>query len=317
MASLQSIEKRIKSIKSVRKITSAMELVAATKMRRAQETALNSRPYAFTALEMLANAIETLAKQGINLSLIPLLGKPKTESCGILLVTSDKGLAGTFNSSVFRKYEQFVSANKDKETEFSIIAVGQKSEDYARRRGLNVVKSFTRLGDMIHTHETEELGNFLMSGFVSGAWGTLISFSTNFVSALKQEPLMRTLLPIDFQKIREGVNDLIPKTGRYSNLRTSVMESRPQAPVEYIIEPSPIETLQKLVPALFKMQMYHMILESNASEHSARRLAMKNASDNAKELTDELSIVYNRVRQEQITTEILEITGGARALAQS
>ena len=153
-----------------------------------------------------------------------------------------------------------------------------------------------------------------MNGYVSGDWGSLTVFSTNFVSALKQEAIQRELLPIDFEKIREGVNSIIPKTGRYSNLRETIEAARPKKPTEYIIEPTPEAALQKLVPTLFKMQIYHMILESNASEHSARRLAMKNASDNAKDLTEELTTIFNRVRQEKITNEILEITGGARAL---
>lgn len=317
MPSLQSIQKRIKSVKAVNKITSAMELVAATKMRRAQEAALNSRPYAFTAFEMLANVIETLAKQGIDVSAIPLLRGTDSKARAILLATSDKGLAGTFNSGVFRKYEQFVSKNlsdKSKEKELAIIAVGQKADEYARRRGLKVLQSFTRHGDMVNPAETEKIGEFLITGFVSGEWGALTSFSTNFVSALKQEAVQGELLPINFQKIREGVNELIPKTGRYSDLRKRIEEARPKTPAEYIIEPSPALALQKLVPALFKMQIYHIILESNASEHSARRLAMKNASDNAAELTDELTTLFNRARQEQITKELLEITGTARAL---
>lgn len=292
-----------------------MELVAATKMRRAQEAALNSRHYALTALEMLANVVETLSKQNIDLSQIPMLKNTEAKTHAILLVTSDKGLAGTFNSGVFRKYEQFVSQNKHKEKEFVVIAVGQKADDYAKRRGLKVAKSFTRHGDMIEPQEIEELGKFLIDGFVSGEWGMLTVFSTNFVSALKQEAVSRELLPINFQKIREDVNAIIPKTGRYSNLRKLIETSRPKTPVEYIIEPSPEEALKKLVPALFKMQIYHLVLESNASEHSARRLAMKNASDNAKDLVDELSTIYNRARQEQITKEIMEITGGAKALA--
>ena len=111
------------------------------------------------------------------------------------------------------------------------------------------------------------------------------------------------------------MDGILPKTGKFSNLKTRIETSRTEKPLEYIIEPSPEETLKKLAPALFKIQIYHIILESNASEHSARRMAMKNASDNAKELTDELTTVYNRVRQEKITNEILEITGGARALA--
>ena len=316
MPSLQSINKRIKSVKAVRKITSAMELVAATKMRRAQETALNSRPYAFTAFEMLANTVRALKAKEVDISTIPLLRKPETNMRAVLLVTSDKGLAGTFNSAVLRKFEQFASRFfKGKEKELVFVTVGEKAKDFAKRRGLNVARSFSKHGDIATPGETNELGKFLIDGYAAGTWGALTSFSTNFVSALKQEALQRELLPIDFDNIRKSVDDLIPKTGRFSELRERIQSARSEKSAEYIIEPSPEKALRKLVPALFNMQIYHLILESNASEHSARRLAMKNASDNAKELTTELTTIYNRVRQEKITNEILEITGGARALA--
>lgn len=317
MASLQTIQKRIKSVKAVNKITSAMELVAATKMRRAQETALSSRPYAFSALEMLANTVQAAARSGADLSIIPLLKNPDGGTHAILLIASDKGLAGTFNSAVFRKYEHFAAKHTSSRTEekkFAIVAVGQKTDDYAKRRGLNVIKSFTRHGDIAEPYETEELGDFLMNGFAEGRWGRLTVFATNFVSALKQEAVMRELLPISFEKVREGVDEIVPKTGKYSEFKKRIEAARPEQTVEYLIEPSPEAALGKLVPALFKMQIYHLVLESNASEHSARRLAMKNASDNASELTGELSTLFNRARQEQITKELLEITGTARAL---
>ena len=288
-----------------------MELVAATKMRRAQETALNSRPYAFAAFEMLANVIEAVGRHGVDLLKTALIREPQNGTHAVLLVASDKGLAGTFNSAVFRKFEQFTSERKEG---FVIIAAGQRAKEYAERKGFSLIRSFVRHGDVVYPRETDELAEFLIQEFTDGSWGRLISFSTNFVSALKQEAVRRELLPLNFERIREAVDEIIPKTGRYAELRTRIEEARPSSPVEYLIEPSPEEALERLVPALFKMQIYHLILESNASEHSARRRAMKNASDNAAELTDELTSLYNRARQEQITKELLEITGTARAL---
>lgn len=319
MPSLQNIRKRIKGVKAVNKITSAMELVAATKMRRAQETAINSRGYAFASLLMLSNIIEMLRRQNIKLESIPLLrrseaGKPEAEKRAILLVASDKGLAGNFNSAVFRKYEEFIR-NQLGEKDLIIIAVGQKAHEYAVRKKLNLVKSFSRHGDIIDLAETAELAEFLINGFTKGDFDELTAFSMNFVNALKQIPVARELLPIDFQKIRETVNELVPETGRYSNLKESVKINDAGEATDYLIEPSPETALAKLVPALFKMQIYQIILESNASEHSARRVAMKNASDNAQELSEELTSIYNRARQEQITKELLEITGAARALS--
>lgn len=327
MASLQSIKKRLQGIKNINQMTSAMELVAATKMRKAQEAALSSRAYAFTALELLANLMESL--QGVSDVTYqvssPLLTAREVKKTAVLLVAADKGLAGSFNSAVFKKFESYLSehlpARRSSEseggtpdTEYVFLAIGQKAIDYLKRKSLPIEHSATRQGDIVNLADIDPLTNVLVKGYENGTWDQVIVFSTHFMSALKQEVFERQLLPIDFAKIRATVEEIIPQTGRYSELKKQLVASRPARPIEYLIEPSPEEALNHLLPLLFKMQVYHITLEANASEHSARRMAMKNASDNASDLTADLTREFNRSRQAAITKEIIEITSTAAAL---
>lgn len=319
MASLQNIKKRLQGIGSINKMTKAMELVAATKMRRAQEAALASRPWALSALEILANLLQSLEEpetQKLDLSKFPLLAPRKVKKTAVLLIAADKGLAGSFNSAVFKKFEKFLERNRDEvaDDEITYLAVGQKAVDYLKRRGFPAEAQFTRFGDIIQLSEVEPLATVLHEGYASQRWDRLIVFSTNFRSALKQDVIERQLLPLSFEKIREIVAEIIPETGRFAQLRSQILEDRPAEPVQYVIEPSPAEALQRLLPLLFTMQLYHLILEANASEHSARRMAMKNATDNASELIEDLTLLYNRTRQAVITKEITEITGTTAAL---
>ncbi|MDO8536997.1 MAG: ATP synthase F1 subunit gamma [bacterium] len=317
MISPQLLKKRIGGIKNVNQITSAMELVAATKMRRAQETALNSRPYALSALEMLADISEGLAMELDNSKIFQssLLEKRTIKSTMIVLIAADKGLAGPFNGAVFKKLENFLENTDSKNgPEFTYLAVGQRAADYLKRKRADIVAQFTKFGDVFKYAEIEPLAAQLVRGYEDKKWDRVIVFSTNFLSALRQEVIMRQLLPIDVVKIRETVQELVPETGRYAELRRSLIEARPARPQEFLIEPSPEIAINALLPLLFKMQIYHIILEANASEHSARRLAMKNATDNASKLISELTLEYNRSRQAIITKEISEITSTAAAL---
>jgi len=318
MASLQNIKKRLKGVKNIGQMTQAMELVAATKMRRAQEAALSSRPYALTALELLANlqqAAQVFEEEGqVRLADFPLISPREVKTTAILLVASDKGLAGSFNGSVFRQFEKFLAQEGTTGEKFRYIAVGQKAHDYLKRKKLPLEAYLTRLGDAARLEDVEPIAAILREGYEKGAWDRVVSFSTNFLSALRQEVAMRQLLPIEFKRIRESVEEIIPKTGRYAQLRKQIVESRTEKATDYIVEPSPREALERLIPLLFTMQVYHLMLEANASEHSARRMAMKNATDNAHELTSNLTLAYNRQRQTLVTREVIEITSTTSAM---
>lgn len=310
MESVQHLKKRIKSIGNIKKITKAMELVAATKMRRSQEIALASRPYALTALNLFANL--TLLEK----NLPELLQKRKVKKTLFVVVASDKGLAGAFNSSVFRKFEKYMAEHPQGKDD-SFIAVGEKTFAYLSKRSYNVAKKFTSIGDYTTPDQVRPITDFILEGYLEGAWDKAVVFSTHFKSALKQEPLTREILPVEHDAIKNTIKEIIPTTGKFAEIikeqHIEFTEDRKEGK-EYLIEPSPKEVLQDLAKHLFFMQVYHVILEANASEHSARRLAMKTASDNASDLGDELNLQYNKSRQAGITTQIIEISAGAEAL---
>ena len=320
MESPQHLKKRLKSIANIGKITKAMELVAATKMRRSQEIALASRPYAFAALDLLAN-VSLLVKKDLPL----LMKKREIKTTLFVLVASDKGLAGAFNSSVFKKFENHLSKinrllireNKQSEDENTFVAVGEKSFNYLSKKGLAVVKKFTSVGDFTTFEQVHPLTDFLVAGYLDKTWDKVIVFSTHFRSALKQESLIREVLPIQFESIQETVKEIIPDKGKFAELikeQNISFVSDKSVTQEYLIEPSAKAVLEDLVKHLFFMQMYHLILEANASEHAARRLAMKTASDNASDLGQALNLQYNKVRQGLITSQIIEIIAGAESL---
>jgi len=319
MESPQNIKKRLKSVSNINKITKAMEMVAATKMRKSQEIALASRPYAFEALDFLASLCS------LDPAKLPELFKTRQGS-GVaqkvlfVLVTSDKGLAGAFNSSVFRKFEAHQKIEKEewKKEEHLYVAVGEKAFNYLTKKGFNVIKKFVAVGDYTTIEQVHPLTEFVVNGYLEGSWDRVIVISTHFKSALKQEPHVRRVLPIDYDHIADTVQEIIPERGRFADLiKEQNITFAPQKcdAREYLIEPSAEEVLSKLAKHLFFIQMYHLILEANASEHSARRMAMKTASDNASDLGQALNLQYNKSRQSRITTEISEISAGAEALS--
>ena len=231
-----------------------------------------------------------------------------------MIITSDKGLAGSFNSAVIRAFEKFARAeNLDLAAGgYSFIAIGQKARQYLERRRLPVVRSFVRAGDYTERSESDPIAEFLIEGYIKQEWDVVITFSTVFVTALRQDVLRRQLLPISAEMIRATAEELIPRAGRYSEyLDPDSLLSMGGA--DYLVEPSPQEVLQELAPELLKIRLYHWLMESNASEHSARRLAMKNASDNASELSEKLNLDYNKSRQAAVTNEIIEVTSGTNA----
>lgn len=318
MESPQNLKKRLKSVANIRKITKAMELVAATKMRRAQEIALASRPYALAALDLLAN-VSLMEKH-----LPELFAKRKIKKALFVLVASDKGLAGAFNSTLFKRFEKYLAQNEQehKNQEHLFAAVGEKAFQYLLKkfgpadRSIGLRK-FAEVGDYTTPEQVKPLADFIIDGYVKQEWDRVVVFSTHFTSALKQEALVRRVLPVDFNHIRETVLEIVPKSGKFADLireqQLDFTAARPDA-APYVIEPSAKAVLEDLAKHLLFMQTYHLILEANASEHSARRMAMKTASDNAFDLSEALNLQYNKSRQSAITKEILEITAGAESI---
>lgn len=314
MESPQNIKKRQKSIGNINKITKAMEMVAATKMRKSQEIALSSRPYAFAALDFLATV------SGLDSAKLPeLFNKRIIKKVLFVLVSSDKGLAGAFNSQVFRKFEQHMKRDEQKyaKEEKVYMAVGEKAFNYLSKKGYNVVKKFVAVGDYTTTDQVYPITEFMVQGYLEEKWDRVVVVSTHFRSALKQEPHVRRVLPIDFDHLADTIKEIIPERGKFADLikehNINFVPNKANSK-EYLIEPSSEEVLTQLAKHLFFIQFYHLILEANASEHSARRIAMKTASENASDLGEKLNLQYNKSRQSKITTEISEISAGAEAL---
>lgn len=313
MESLQNIKRHLKGVQNIRQITKAMELVAANKMRRSQEIALASRAYGFAALELLG----TLSKLE-DAELPALLTKRAVKRRAIVVVTSDKGLAGAFNSAVLREYESFIQKNNidphDPAVDF--IAVGQKAVNYLERRVGNLTAKFVKFGDYTTLEEVDPLSQQLVDGFLSGTWDEVIMISTHFRTALRQEVLTRTLLPVDPAAVKATLEEVVPETGRFSEtFRPSMKNGGDDSRAKYVIEPTPKTVLELLVPHLVRTEIYQVVLEANASEWAARRFAMKSASDNAKELSENLTLQFNKSRQADITRQIIEVAAGAEALS--
>ena len=312
MESTQNLKRRMRSVQNIGQITKAMELVAATKMRRSQELALGSRPYAYATLEILG-IIAGLKDVPMPALLRGRTAEERTGRTAFMIVTSDKGLAGSFNGAVFRKFEQYARENRldIRPPQAVFFAVGQKAKSYLEHRGLAVARSFTRVGDFTRMDEVNPISDALIDGYLHGDFDEVVSFSTHFITALRQDVFVRQLLPVSAEKVRESIELLVPTAGRFSeyiDLESFDEDGR----AEYRIEPSPAAVLAPLARDLLRIRVYHNILEANASEHSARRVAMKNASDNASELSGNLNIEYNKSRQTAITNQIIEVTSGAQ-----
>jgi F-type H+-transporting ATPase subunit gamma len=302
MESLQHIKSRLGAVKNVGKITKAMEVVSATKMRKAQEVALTARPYAIYALELLCKLVLRAPVT------IPFTETREIKNTLVVIVASDRGLAGSFNTQIFRAADEILTGSG-----ISVVTIGKKALQYAQKKNVPIVESYVGHGDFVKYGETVPFADRIIKGFLAGQWDRVLTVSTHFRTTLKQETLVRQILPTDFEKIKNTVDEILPEHGRYADIKNKNGASH-NGTVEYIYEPSLAEVLETLVPYLVSMQIYHLVLEANASEHSARMVAMKTASDNAKELSDSLVLAANKARQASITKEMIEIISTQNAI---
>ena len=306
MPSTKFVKQRIRSVKNTAQITKAMEVVSATKMRRSQEFAIRARPYAVASLDLLINLLDRTP-------VLPDLFMPREVTHTMLLVVaSDKGLAGAFNGNVVKKAEHLIQEKQEKEIRVSTVAVGKKARDYAERKKIHLTKSFSGFGDYTMPHETVPVADYLLNGFLDGSFDEVIAVYTHFRTTLQQEAVVKKILPATKASLESAIKSIIPEHGRFSTTRDVVAHERFN--YEYKFEPSAKEILDALIPQLIRIHIHHLLLESNASEHSARMVAMKNASDNAKDLIGSLTLAFNKARQASITQELTEITSGREAL---
>ncbi|MFC1904306.1 ATP synthase F1 subunit gamma [Chloroflexota bacterium] len=283
MADIRKVRRRIKGIQNIAKITRAMEMIAASKMRRAQEAGLAGRPYSEKIRQVIADlaALPEVTLQH------PLLQRRPVTKIAIVHITPDRGLCGGLNANINRKAASFIL---EQEVPVTLITVGRKGFDLMRRYGRDIRAEFSRLGDRPSLFDTLPISHIIIDDYTNGVIDAVYLVYTQFISTLTQRPFLQQLLPMEPANIPAAQN------------------------ADYIYEPSPTLVLGELLPRFVEMQVYHAILESIASEQSARMVAMRNATDSANELTSDLTLLYNKARQEAITKELLDITGGVAAL---
>ena len=290
-------------MKKSQTVTKAMEAVSAAKMRKSQQTALKGRAYARAAAATLSRLSGTR-----EIVQHPLSAVRPVKKALYIVITSDKGLAGALNSGVLKAAARDIAQSGLSVKKVSIIAVGRKANDYFAARGYKV--------EAFHPNNAEVTGAVVRTivdeaakSFGSKADRVVIVYQ-NFVSTFEQRPTLRTVFPLSVTDLRAVVEDITPKRGAFS-----ATPHAPESPVAYTVEPSEEEVVDTVLPMLASVIVYHALLETVASEHSARMVAMKSASDKAGEKQDELTLQFNKVRQAAITREVSEITGGMEAMA--
>jgi F-type H+-transporting ATPase subunit gamma len=291
MASTREIRRRIRSVRNIAKVTKAMETVAASKMRKAQQQVLATRPYAAKSWEVLTHLTRLGAAAAAE---HPLLQEREVESITLLLVTADRGLAGAYNSNIIRRAAQQIHQWEQVEGKsVSLVTVGRKGRDWMLRHGPPLRAEFTGLGDRPTSYDIAPVAGVVIDDFIGGNSDAVYLAFTDFVNTLRQEPEIRQLLPI------------VP-----------VMPGA-AIPADYIFEPDPQTILGEVLRGITELQILQAVYEAIASEQSARMVAMRNATDAANDLIGDLTLSYNKARQEAITKELLDIVGGTAALGQS
>jgi F-type H+-transporting ATPase subunit gamma len=304
MAGLKQLQSKRESINKTRKVTQAMEAVSAVKMRKSQERALGGRAYAAAALRILSNLSGSVDTKNH-----PLM-QPRTEGkYGVIVVTSDKGLAGSLNSAVLKKVGAFLSNSKYADGEKVFMCIGRRGHEFVQNRELEVISYQENKSDSVREEDMREITDTVVKMHENGDTRSWYVAYTNFKSTFEQDAVLRRILPLSRGALHEVVEAIVPETGKYSGEGNGG-----RAATAYTIEPSPEVVLESIIPALVNIVVYHSLLESKASEHSARMVAMKSATDKAGELSHELMLEFNKVRQAVITREVSEITSGIEAM---
>ena len=286
MANLKNIRSQIKSVTSIQKVTKAMKMVAAAKLRKSQENMEKARPYSKKIKELISDLI-----QDVDRSLLPLLNKKKSrDKMGFVIVTSDRGLAGSFNTNIIKKAEMEI--NKVGKKNAILFCVGKKGYEHFYKRNYTVRVHYKDFWMHLNYNDAIKIGHDVVTSYINNEIHSVNVIYNYFKNVGSQKIIFEKLLPMDFES-----DGSISKTQ------------------DVIYEPSKTDIVKELVPKYFNTQIWQYLLESFASEQAARMLAMESATDNAKEMIDDLNLEFNKARQSAITTEMLEIVGGAEALS--
>ena len=311
MANLKDIRDRISSVKNTRKITEAMRLVAAAKVRRAQEQVLRSRPFADRLARILQNLESRMAFETTD---SPLLASREVRKITLLSVTGDRGLCGGYNSQVIKKTEQRFADLKRQGYEVDLVLLGRKAITYFQNRSYPIQATFTGLEQVPTAADANKVASEILADFLSGACDRVEIIYTKFINLVSSSPVCQTLLPLDPQGIAEPEDELfrlVTKDGRLTVETVDVANAQAALPSDFVFEQGPERLLDALLPLYLNNQLLRALQEAAASELANRMTAMNNASDNAKALAKTLTLDYNKARQAAITQEILEVVAGS------
>ena len=288
MATLREIKRRIEAVKNTKQITSAMKMVAASKLRKAQSRMLEMRPYA----DKMISVLDSLSA-GSGVAEHPLLKPRARKTVDIVIMTSDRGLCGAFNSNIIKKANAFIKERKAEGLDVSLSLIGKKALDYYKRRDLNIRKSWTGLSGKVSFAGSQEIANDVIDSYLEENIDEVFLLYNKFITVMTQEVTMSRLLPY--------ASDSGP-------------EESSEPSTAYLYEPSREEVYNQLLPKNIEVQMFRAIIESSASEEAARMTSMENATQNANEMIGSLTLQYNKARQASITAELMDIVGGVEAL---
>ena len=316
MASARDIRRRIKGVKSTGKITRAMEMISAVKMRKSVQSVLGIRPFALSAIELL-NQLDIATKGESH----PLLTVRPVKKELYVVITSNRGLCGAFNAQVARKLRQILKEDTDREQVF--ITLGKKGEMAVRRLGKEIVASFPDIIGAPTVEGMRAVTRVIIEEFEAKRVDRVVMVYTDYISVMVQEVKVRGLLPVAIKDTKKALNEITGDVHRVAREATVTSDgdklqaeaaSAKLLRAEYVIEPSPKKVLWRMIPRLIEMELYHAVLESNASQEAARMIAMQNATDAAKDMVSDLTLAYNQIRQSKITQEIAELSAGMAAV---
>lgn len=294
MADLKTIKKRIGSVQNTRQITRAMKMVSAAKLRRAQDNILNARPYSYRIYSILLTLFQ---KEGIKHPL--LTPKEEERKIRLIVLAGDRGLCGSYNTNIFKASQRFMKEKRAQGVEVSLDVIGKKANDFFKKKE-SIASYYEGLIAKPNFGRVSEIGTEILKGYLEGQFDAIYLIYNEFKSAIQQKITVERLIPISTE-LPDGVLGILQMhdAEQFKN---------------YIFEPSKEEILNEIVPRHFKVQLFRAVLESVASEHGARMSAMENATKNASEMIERLTLSYNKARQEKITTELMEIVGGVEAM---
>lgn len=301
MANSRDIKRRIIGVKNTGKITRAMEMISAVKMRKATSAVVAIRPYAENALSVLRQIAVALEREAH-----PLLTERPVVNELYIVVSSNRGLCGAFNAQLIKKVRTILKEDKDRKAQF--ITIGKKAENSLRRMGQTILASFPEVVAEPSSDAVRVIAKMATKEFQEGRVDRVVVLYTDYVSVMSQVVKVRALLPVTLKDAEKQVANIEGLSGEHVPVGEAVTS-------EYIIEPDPAAVLEVLVPKLITMTLYHAVLESRASEEAARMMAMRNATDAAKEMGADLTLMYNQLRQQKITQEIAELSAGMAAVS--